>query len=61
MRDRPRQTIRPGTGMPFLFCLAKILGISRPRDMPMSSIAEDMKKPFQVVNRPAMAPMVISQ
>ena len=44
-----------------MFCLAKILGISRPRDMPMSSMAEDMKKPFQVVNRPAMAPMVISQ
>ena len=29
--------------------------------MPMSRLAEAMKKPFQVVNRPAMAPRVISQ
>ena len=61
MRDRIRQTSRAGTGMPFLFWVAKTLGIRRPRDMPMSSRAEAMKKPFQVVNRPARAPMVMIQ
>ena len=47
--------------MPFLFCLANTLGTRQPRPMPMSRLAEAMKKPFQVVNRPAMAPRVISQ
>ena len=60
-RDRIRQTIRPGTGMPFWFCRAKMAGITLPRAIPMSRLAEAMKKPFQVVSRPARAPMVMSQ
>ena len=46
---------------PFLSCLAKKAGIMRERPIAMSRFAEAVKKPFQVVNRPAMAPMVISQ
>ena len=59
--DRARHTSRPGTGMPLLFWWDRMVGRSLPRDILMSMVAEAIKKPFQVVKRPATAPMVMAQ
>ena len=61
MRESTRQNTSPAGATLFLFCLAKTAGISRPRPMPIIRLGVARKNPFQVVNRPAMAPRTMTQ